>query len=227
MIRERIIKYLEKKGISKYQFYKDTGLSNGFLDKEGSIGSDKCEKISYQYPDLSLLWLITGKGDMFIKQAFENGYSIAGQRRLKTDRKLSIQQVPLFNIQATAGIVELLHNPQKHIPIDYISIPNLPKCDGAIPITGDSMYPILKSGDIVLYKEVNDKHNIIWGEMHIVAISHNGDNFFFTKYVQKADREGWVRLVSQNKHHQPIEFPLDSIVAIALIKASIRFNTQI
>ena len=64
MIRERIIKYLDYKGITKYKFYKDTGLSNGFLDKEGAIGSDKCEKISYQYSDLSLEWLITGTGEM-------------------------------------------------------------------------------------------------------------------------------------------------------------------
>ena len=31
--RDRIIKYVEYKGISKNKFYKETGLSNGFLDK--------------------------------------------------------------------------------------------------------------------------------------------------------------------------------------------------
>ena len=43
--------------------------------------------------------------------------------------------------------------------LDYISIPRLPKCDGAVYVTGDSMYPLLKSGDIVLYKEVSDIKN--------------------------------------------------------------------
>lgn len=64
MIKQRLMQYLEHKGVTKYKFYKETGLSNGFLDKEGAIGSDKCEIISYQYKDLNLEWLITGKGEM-------------------------------------------------------------------------------------------------------------------------------------------------------------------
>lgn len=63
-IRQRILQYLENKNISKYKFYQKTGISNGFLDKEGSIGSDKCEIICYQYPDLSPEWLLTGNGPM-------------------------------------------------------------------------------------------------------------------------------------------------------------------
>lgn len=71
MIRKRILQYLELKGISKYKFYQITGLSNGFLDKEGSIGSDKCEKICYEYDDISVVWLITGKGPMLKSNSTE------------------------------------------------------------------------------------------------------------------------------------------------------------
>ncbi|MDD2284770.1 MAG: bZIP transcription factor [Paludibacter sp.] len=63
-IRERIAEYLLFKGISRYRFYKDTGLSNGFLDKAGSINSDNCEKICYCYPEINPEWLLTGKGEM-------------------------------------------------------------------------------------------------------------------------------------------------------------------
>lgn len=66
MIQERIIKYLDFKGISKYKFYKETGISNGFLDKKGSIGTDKCEIICSYYIDLNPTWLITGNGDMLL-----------------------------------------------------------------------------------------------------------------------------------------------------------------
>ena len=67
MIRKRILQYLDLKGVSKYKFYKDNDISNGFLDKEGSIRSDICEKISYQYKDINLTWLITGKGEMLLE----------------------------------------------------------------------------------------------------------------------------------------------------------------
>ncbi len=63
-IRARIIEYLNFKGISKYKFYQDLKLSNGFLDKTGAIGSDKCEQIINYYDDLSLDWLMLGIGSM-------------------------------------------------------------------------------------------------------------------------------------------------------------------
>lgn len=45
----------------------------------------------------------------------------------------------------------------------------IPKCDGGLRIVGDSMYPLLKSGDIVFYKQVHDiMHSIIWGEMYLI-----------------------------------------------------------
>lgn len=64
MIRDRILQYIESKGISRYKFYQITNLSNGFLDKNGAIGSDKCEIILSHFPDLSPRWLITGEGSM-------------------------------------------------------------------------------------------------------------------------------------------------------------------
>lgn len=63
-VRERIIQYLLLKGISRYRFYKETGLSNGFLDKIGAVNSDNCEKICYCYPELNPEWLLLGKGEM-------------------------------------------------------------------------------------------------------------------------------------------------------------------
>ena len=63
-VRERICEYLEYKGISRYQFYKLTGISNGYLDKRGAITTDKCELIINCFGDLNLEWLITGKGLM-------------------------------------------------------------------------------------------------------------------------------------------------------------------
>ncbi|HAO05562.1 MAG TPA: peptidase S24, partial [Chryseobacterium sp.] len=35
-----------------------------------------------------------------------------------------------------------------------------------------------------------------------------------------------VKLVSQNPYHQPKDFKIKDITAIALVKASVRFNTM-
>ena len=62
--RDRIIQFVEYKKISKNKFYKETGLSNGFLDKNNHPGADKLEQIIYTYPNINPEWLLTGKGEM-------------------------------------------------------------------------------------------------------------------------------------------------------------------
>jgi phage repressor protein C with HTH and peptisase S24 domain len=148
---------------------------------------------------------------------------------LKTDRSIKEQRIPLYDIEATAGVVELFDNKKgKNKPIDYISIPNLPKCDGAIYVTGDSMYPLLKSGDIIMYKQLeNSIDNIFFGEMYLVSIDLDGDEFVTVKWIHKSDKgEEFIKIVSQNSHHGPKDIHLKNIKAIALIKGSIRINSM-
>jgi len=227
-IRHRILKYLDYKGISKYQFYKEIGVSNGFLDKEGAIGSDKCEKICYQYPDLDPIWLVLERGDMLIT---ENKYSIPENNIMlfndSIEKKHIHQLIPVYNIQAAAGLVSLFNDPSGFIPIDYISLPNLGKVDGGIYAFGDSMYPLIKSGDIVVFRRLIDLENsIFYGEMYILSYNLEGEEFIVIKFIQKSELPNYITLVSQNKNHSPKDIPLNKVNALALIKASVRFNTM-
>ena len=66
--RDRIIQFVEFKKISKNKFYKETGLSNGFLDKNNHPGADKLEQIIYTYPEINPTWLLTGEGNMLLNE---------------------------------------------------------------------------------------------------------------------------------------------------------------
>lgn len=145
--------------------------------------------------------------------------------RLRTDNSLPMQSVPLYSIEGTAGLVPLFAERRAQKPVDFIHIPNLPKCDGAIYVVGDSMYPLLKSGDIVLYKQLRDLSDIFWGDMYLLSIDIDGEEYITVKYVQKSDAEGCVKLVSQNPYHADKDVALSRIRAIALVKASIRMNS--
>lgn len=147
--------------------------------------------------------------------------------KLSSDSIKEIQKIPVFDLEAAAGLVPLFNDAGKQVPVDYISIPNLPKCDGAIHVTGDSMYPLLKSGDIVLYKRINDILNgIFWGEMYLVSIDMDGEEYVTVKYIQKGDDPDHVRLVSHNQHHSDKDVLISSIRALAFVKASIRINSM-
>jgi phage repressor protein C with HTH and peptisase S24 domain len=143
----------------------------------------------------------------------------------RTDKSLPLQSVPLYSIEGTAGLRPIFAEETNIVPKDFIHIPNLPKCDGAIYIVGDSMYPLLKSGDIILYKQLSDVRDVFWGDMYLLSIDIDGEEYITVKYVQKSEHPGYVKLVSQNQHHADKEVEIDRIRAIALIKASVRMHT--
>ena len=231
MVSERIGLYIDRKGISYYAFENSINASRGAISKavkeNKSIGSSTLEQIMSVYTDLNPVWLLTGQGEMFVGNDEMMLNKSIETYRLKTDNAMEMQQIPLYDIEAVAGLVPLFQDSKSQEPIDHISIPHLPKCDGAVYVTGDSMYPLLKSGDIVLYKEIHDlKNEIFWGEMYLLSIDMSGEEYITVKYIQKSEQGGFVRLVSQNKHHQDKDVELSKIKALALVKASIRINAM-
>ncbi|KFF74145.1 hypothetical protein HX13_14780 [Chryseobacterium sp. P1-3] len=70
-IKERIFFFLEKKGIKKETFYKETGMSSSNFKGaalKSDLGVDKLAKILIVYPELkeneNLIWLITSNGEL-------------------------------------------------------------------------------------------------------------------------------------------------------------------
>lgn len=183
--------------------------------------SERNKNILVQELNLNPYWIENGTGDMF-NSPLETFVPFIR----RTDRTLPMQSVPLYNIEGTAGLVPLFTGQAPVRPIDYIHIPSLPKCDGAIYIVGDSMYPLLKSGDIVLYKKVNSIDDIFWGDMYLLSIDIDGEEYITVKYIQKSDSDGCVKLVSQNPHHADKDVSVERIKALAFIKASIRMNSM-
>lgn len=178
----------------------------------------KCDRVSPDY-------LFTGEGSI---ERVNNTSQAVNVYKLRTDKVVNDQLIPLYNLEASAGIVTLFKDTKEFTPIDYLHIPNLPKCDGSLYVTGDSMYPLLKSGDIIAYKQVHDFANdIFWGEMYLVSLDVSGDEQVMVKYVQRSEKgEEYLKLVSQNKHHQDKDVKFSKVRALALIKASVRINSM-
>lgn len=231
MVADRLKKYIKTREISYYAFENSIDASRGSISKavkdNKSIGSNVLEKIFQVYSDLNPVWLLTGEGNMLIDN---NSDALANERiirtfSLKTDTNIDSQQIPLYDLEAVAGIVPLFNEGKAAVPSDHISIPHLPKCDGAIYVTGDSMYPLLRSGDIVLYKEVKDiVNNIFWGEMYLLSIDNEGEEYITVKFIERSEEPGMIKLVSENKYHKDRDIELYKVKALALVKATIRNN---
>lgn len=250
-IKRRILEYLKIKGISKASFYEVTGIAASNFKGAGAhseIGGDKIAKILTIYDDLNADWLITGRGKTLLtKTAAEENIFVTKtpekvinshdtyfdnqndtfpklQNRLSNkDVMITEQQVPVYESVTLQSLESLFSNSLK--PNSYLSLPNLPKCDGAVRMWGDTMSPELQSGDLLVYKKVKDLRNgLFLGQIYLLSVELDGEEYIMVQYVEQSDIHESVKLVSKNERYPAKDVPLDSIKALAMIKASVRYR---
>jgi len=68
----RIMLVIKHLGISARQFDISIGTANGYIlrmqKNNASVGSDVIERIIQLYPQINLVWLITGEGNMLLEK---------------------------------------------------------------------------------------------------------------------------------------------------------------
>ena len=217
-VKERISEFCKYKGISIRQFEIQCNMSNGYVSSmRKGLGIEKLENVLSSFPELNRDWLLYGEGEMLKGEVHTFNLKAEGERLNR--------RVPVFDLTATAGFMSAYKDIPSDI-IDYITIPNLPPVDGAIYARGDSMSPLIASGDIIIFKKVElIPDNILWGHIYIISYSLDGDDYTVLKYVRQSPREGHIRLESFNSRYDPQDIPSSSITALALVKASVTFHT--
>lgn len=61
-IKQRILQYLKSQGITRYQFYQESGMGKGILDKKTGLTEENILKFFDFAPNISAEWLIRGQG---------------------------------------------------------------------------------------------------------------------------------------------------------------------
>lgn len=187
------------------------------------IAEEWADSVLKIFPEYNKDWILYGTLPKFNA---EKEATPSHTFSLKTDHNVDQQEVPLYDYNATAGLVAIF-NDHALEPTDFLKIPNLPPVDGAIYVRGESMSPLLKSGDIVMYKKKElSIDSILWGEIYLLSFISDGDAYTAVKYIQKSDKADNLRLVSFNPTFAPKDIPMSSITALALVKASLTFHTM-
>lgn len=135
------------------------------------------------------------------------------------------ESVPLYDLEKTDNLAQLFRRSGSIKPSGYINIPHLPRCDGAVRVAGDSMSPVLRSGDIVLYRQLSGTSGIFWGDMYLVSIETSAGEYVAVRYIRKSAKAGMAILAGENPAYADTEVELSRIRAIAFVKATIRMNT--
>ena len=157
MVNERLKLIRKRLDMTQDQLAQRLGIGKAALSmiETGKAGlSTRNLNILVQEFGINPEWVEQGVGDMFSSRP-------VATKMPNISNGIAPQQcVPLYAIGVNSGLSDLFKDPDKHKPVSYIYIPNLPSCDGAISIVGDSMYPLLKSGDMVIYKQLNSVKDI-------------------------------------------------------------------
>ena len=99
--------------------------------------------------------------------------------------------VPLYDLPVSAGTGVFLDS-DNFEPYESEDVP--PEANFAVRISGDSMEPLLKNGQVVFVQSAN---RIEDGEIGIFV--YNGD-----AYCKRLERDGGLKLVSINRRYAPI-----------------------
>ncbi|MDM1550623.1 XRE family transcriptional regulator [Empedobacter falsenii] len=220
----------EKKNITQDEIVNNTGIpKRSYVDYENQkqdIPLERLRKIASAL-NVTVGYLI-GEENNKLNNTQLVAEPIKSYRKTK-DKIHEIQRIPVFNLEATMGLVPLVDDNglDEEKIVDYISVPSMAICDGAIYASGDSMYPLLKAGDIVAYKKIEiNPDTIFFGEIYILALFIDETTTMKTiKFVQKSEKgDDWIKLVSQNSHHADKDIKLNQIAAMGLVRASIRLH---
>lgn len=155
-------------------FARYIGLPRGenlYQIKRGNYGisRDVAQRIVDRFPEINLLWLLTGEGQMF------------------SDGPLRGTQIPLFRSNVEHDLQRALSSD----PDAELMIPGLEDCDLAMLYMGEAMSPRIPAGTVVFLKKTGVDEIIPGGEYVIVS-----GKVVTLRFVRAADDQRFWRLAA-------------------------------
>lgn len=123
------------------------------------------------------------------------------------------------DVDATGGGVQLFDDTLSSRHID-IQIPQFSDCTDAVNLSGDSMHPLYRGGDIIILKEWTESF-IEYGNVYLI-ITRNGNRM--VKRIQPGGDAAHITCVSENPDYKPFEVERGDILRLYIVKGSISKN---
>lgn len=191
-IKERVLQFIEYKGLSVQSFERSVGLSNGAVSKMGnSTRQGTLDKIKSAFPEINISWLKEGTGDMI--DLSSSRITQTSDANKKNDKSIKYY----YNVYGTMGGVDFLDDPDQSF--EYIVMPNISKNTFAIPAYGKSMSPKIADGSIIFCEPWKERF-FEWGHIYLI-VTNSGHRTI--KYVYPSDKEGYITCKSENSDEYP------------------------
>ena len=203
---------------NKAQFAKHLGVSPQTISAWIARNTFDSELIYAKCRYIDPSWLLTGQGNMLtstesIQQNVESKHeAIPIMKGMPSD----IKPIPLVTEHAAAGFGNESFAIEDDDVKDYYVIPKFRfnHVDFMIEVSGLSMYPHFKSGDVIACTIVHEAKYIQWNRCHVIATREQG---ILVKRIMPSENEECFKIVSDNKDFPPFDLPKEEITGIALV----------
>jgi len=210
---DRVKCLISKENQTQKKFAENISISparlNNYLSKVSKIPQDILIAISEKYK-VSLSWLLTGEGDMYMGIAREGDY-IPGVGKMV--------RIPVVAPIAAGPAIEVVDDEPLEIIQVGASLLRLPPPYYAFKVEGESMAPFIQEGDIVVLSrdwrgvDINDK----------ICGFRTADGITLKRYlIQPKKKTAW--LMPMNHDYHPIQYDRDTpdLELVGVLVLSIR-----
>lgn len=202
---------------NKAQFSKLLGVSPQTISAWIARNTFDSELIYAKCRYINPSWLLTGQGDMLVKNDVQQNVetkreAIPAMEGIPSD----IAPIPLVTEHAAAGFGNDCFSIQESDVKDYYIIPKFRfnHVDFMIEVSGISMYPHFKSGNVIACTILHEAKYIQWNRCHVIATRDQG---ILVKRIMPSEKEGCFKIVSENKDFPPFDLPKEDITGLALV----------
>ncbi len=217
-IKQNILRYLAQKGVSAYEFYKESGVTRGILQQNNGISEDNIARFLAYAPDVNIEWLITGEGPMLSHPTPPTPPTTP----TKPTSHPSTSGIPLIPLDAVAGFPAESGGGVRLEDCERYVIPEFENkgANFLIRVSGDSMVPLYYSGDLLACRKITDIRFFQWGTVYVLETSQG----VLVKRVQESvDHADSILCVSENNSvHHPFLLPRDDIRSLSTIVGLVR-----
>ena len=220
-IKQNILRYLAQKGVSAYEFYKESGVTRGILQQNNGISEDNIARFLAYAPDVNIEWLLTGEGPMLSHPTTPTPPTQPTTPTTPTSHP-STSGIPLIPLDAVAGFPAESGGGVRLEDCERYVIPEFENkgANFLIRVSGDSMVPLYYSGDLLACRKITDIRFFQWGTVYVLETSQG----VLVKRVQESvDHADSILCVSENNSvHHPFLLPRDDIRSLSIIVGLIR-----
>ncbi|MCM1484055.1 MAG: hypothetical protein NC043_06945 [Muribaculaceae bacterium] len=186
-VKERLVAFMQHKKIGQRKFEMAVGLSNGYVNSlRNAPGADKLQMIINTFPELNINWLLTGEGEMLKSRPESNAREVGGVYSASMGDP-DVVEVDFVPVAAHASFIENLTVPDGDFNKISLIAKQSEKAEidkyKVFEVDGDSMYPSIKDGALILTKEIPER-SWHYAEGVIVAVY---DEYVVVKRVLKND----------------------------------------